>query len=277
MLVAFVPVLHKGYLQFFAPYSGDVLCILGSDVIANYTSLTRDCRTINPGIMKHAIDALNIFREIRIITKADLAALPKDTTIVMPDEDVSRALVQAYSLTNVTYESIFLRWDFVPTLRVNDVTPNEIVLRDAFSKSMMSKALTEAARSSDWWRQIGAAIVKDGAILTLTHNTHLPTDFHLGTDGDPRTNFNAGEHIEFSTAIHAEARAIAQCAKSGNALAGAEIFVTTFPCPNCAKLVAESGISRVYYAVGYSLLDAKTIFDAYGIDIIRVELSDTSN
>lgn len=273
MLVAFVPVLHKGYIELFQKYP-EKLGILGTDVIANFTALTKDCRTINPGTMKRAIEGLGIFSNVRVLAKADLIELAKQTEpIVMPNEDVSRALCEQYGFNNVTFESIFLRWNKMPTLQENIVSPHRVILRDEFSRSMMSLAIQESEKSADWWRQVATAIVKDGAVIGLTHNIHLPTNYHLSINGDPRTNFNAGERIDLSTSIHSEALVVARSAKTGTSLVGAEAYVTTFPCPNCARLLAESGIKRVYYSKGYSLLDAEDIFKAYGIEVALVDLA----
>ncbi len=304
MLIAFVPVLHKGYIDLFKKYP-DTLGILGADVIADFTSLTRDCRVVDPEAMKLAIESLGIFSSVRVLSKSDLASvawgpvasdpvgaqtdgavlratgdlprrhpvLPSLESIrfIMPDEDVSRALAEQYNIPDVTFESVFLRWDKMPTLRENIIAPHRKITTDVFVKSMMNLAIAESIKSSDWWRQIGTAIVRDGAVIALSHNKHLPTDYHLAINGDPRTIFDAGQHIDIATSIHSEALAVAQSAKTGTSLNGAEAFVTTFPCPNCARLLAEAGIKTVYYHKGYSLLDAEEILKAYGVEIILVD------
>lgn len=274
MLIVFAPVLHAGYIALFKKYPSE-LGILGTDIIANYTSLTRDCRTIDPAVMKNAIESLSIFSSVRVLSISDLTNLAHTTVpIVMPDEDVSHALAEQYFRNRVTFESIFLRWDKMKTLHEHIVAPHRNITTATFATSIMSLAMTEAKKSSDWWRQVGTALVKDGIVIALSYNTHLPTDYHLSIEGDPRTNFDAGVRIDLSTAIHSEARAVAQSAKSGTSLNGAEAFVTTFPCPNCARLFAEAGIKTIYYSKGYSLLDAEEILKAYGIEIVLVDLSD---
>lgn len=277
MLIAFVPALHKGYIDLFKKYPDD-LGILGADIIADFTALTRDCRVVDPETIKLAIESLNIFSSVRVLSKSDLANLAKSALpIVMPDEDVSHELAKQYFKDRVMFESIFLRWDGMKTLRENTVAPNRKISTDDFARSMISLATVEATKSSDWWRQVGTAIAKDGTVIALSHNKHLPTDYHLDVEGDPRTNFDAGVRIDLSTAIHSEALAIAQSAKIGTSLSGADAFVTTFPCPNCARLLAEAGVRTVYYHKGYSLLDAEEILKAYGIEIVLVDLTDTSH
>ncbi len=51
--------------------------------------------------------------------------------------------------------------------------------------------------------------------------------------------------------LHAESNAIAKLAKSNDSGDGADIFITHAPCIECAKLIYQSGISRVYYGENY--------------------------
>lgn len=51
--------------------------------------------------------------------------------------------------------------------------------------------------------------------------------------------------------LHAESNAIAKLAKSHNSGLGADIFVTHSPCIECAKLIYQSGIRRVFYSENY--------------------------
>jgi len=55
------------------------------------------------------------------------------------------------------------------------------------------------------------------------------------------------------------------------ALEDAYLYVTTFPCPVCAKSIAEAGIQKLYYSQGYSLLDAEDVLRAYGVKIVLVK------
>lgn len=47
-------------------------------------------------------------------------------------------------------------------------------------------------------------------------------------------------------AVHAEANAIANAARCGTPLDGCAIVVTAMPCMSCAKLIVQSGITRVF-------------------------------
>ena len=54
-----------------------------------------------------------------------------------------------------------------------------------------------------------------------------------------------------SEVLHAESNAIAKLAKSNNSGLGADIFITHAPCMECAKLIYQSGIRRVYFNQNY--------------------------
>ena len=58
--------------------------------------------------------------------------------------------------------------------------------------------------------------------------------------------------IEFGRAVHAEQAAICDAARRGVSVANASMYVTTFPCHLCAKLIVAAGISRVVYIEPYT-------------------------
>jgi len=60
-----------------------------------------------------------------------------------------------------------------------------------------------------------------------------------------------GEITEYGRMVHAEMNAISDAARLGRAVKGATLYVTTFPCHNCAKHIISSGISRVIFIEPY--------------------------
>lgn len=64
--------------------------------------------------------------------------------------------------------------------------------------------------------------------------------------------YQSGEGLLYCRGVHAEAAAICNAAKIGVSIDGATLYTTHFPCNECAKLIANSGISRVVYANEYS-------------------------
>ena len=62
---------------------------------------------------------------------------------------------------------------------------------------------------------------------------------------------------------------IAEAARS--VLEGASIYLSVFPCPDCAKLIAHSGIKKVYFSGGHASFDGEVNLRAEKVEIIFVE------
>ena len=64
---------------------------------------------------------------------------------------------------------------------------------------------------------------------------------------------------EFGRVVHAEMSAICDAARIGRSLRGSTLYVTTFPCHNCAKHILASGIKRVVFIEPYTKSRAKEL------------------
>jgi dCMP deaminase len=51
--------------------------------------------------------------------------------------------------------------------------------------------------------------------------------------------------------IHAEANAVVQAARNGVRIGDSEIYVTASPCYDCFKMIANAGISAIYFGEFY--------------------------
>jgi dCMP deaminase len=71
--------------------------------------------------------------------------------------------------------------------------------------------------------------------------------------------------------LHAESNAIAKLAKSNNSGLGADLFVTHSPCLDCAKLIYQSGISRVWYGANYRDDSGVRFLEKSGVEIKQIE------
>ena len=268
-IVAYVPALHAGYATFFNTNKHAPIFVLGRSFIDSYPRLNRDIRALDPIQAASALKALGYKAEVLEIDEAGRLAL--FDTIVLPDEDVSRDFAEKHlSEKDVDLQNIFLRWDGVFSNKENDISPDRTILTDALDQEFMSLAIAEGQKSADWWRQIGAVLVLDNKVLYKTHIRYFPSDLALDVFGTPRTTVDFGERPDLYISMHAEADVIAQAAKGGISLVGASLYSSTFPCINCAFLIARSGISRVYYSQGYSRLDAEEICKSAGVEIILV-------
>jgi dCMP deaminase len=273
IIVVYVPVLHEGYYKLFKNHpDARNLYIFGEDVIGEYEHLIKDIRRLSPDLIKKSIEAWRIFDKVEILNEKTIKEL-QNHPLVISDDDVTNELVQKYFHKNtVEKDTIFLRWDKKTSIVVGAINPDSTISSREFDKKMILAAQEEAEKGKDWWRRIGAVVVKDGKVICKKHNEYVPSDQIANDEGDPRSNFKSGLHVESSLALHAEAGIVAWAAKEGVSLQGTEIYTDTFPCPPCAKQLAYSGIKRLYYRTGYKVLDGERILKSQGVEIIFVDL-----
>jgi dCMP deaminase len=276
-VVLYMPVIHQGYLRFIQPYKEThQIFLIGQSVAENlptfYTYYGRDLRRISVGLVESALKNGMDF-DVEICTWDTFTKIPGYyDNIVMPEEDLSNeiiALLPAFSRSVLRPTS--LRWDKLLTGKAENLSSDFVITYDELAKEMLKRAYTVARASPDWWRQVGCVIITKNEDIVTSYNKHLPHAHVVYEEGDPRCNFNRGESIELSLSVHAEAGAIAYAAKYGIPLNGACLYVTTFPCPNCARLIVESGVQTVYFEEGYSLLDAKEILASKNVKLFKVE------
>ena len=60
-----------------------------------------------------------------------------------------------------------------------------------------------------------------------------------------------GDITEYGRMVHAEMNAITDAARLGRSLHDTNMYVTTYPCHNCAKHIVASGVKRVVYVEPY--------------------------
>ncbi len=128
-----------------------------------------------------------------------------------------------------------------------------------------------ASRSTCPRRSVGAVIVKDKRILTTGYNgapSGMPHCTDVGclmVDGHcVRT-------------LHAEQNAILQAAHFGVSTNGAEIFITSSPCLNCAKMIINAGITKVWYWEGYPDDLAMQFLEEAGVALERLDMGGSLN
>lgn len=283
IIVAYVPVLHEGYRRFFEKYAEEGvidLYIFGEGLIAEFDQLRKEVRQLPPEEMAKAVRALGIFSSVRVANAALIQAL-RDAGIgfIMPDDDVSRELGRRYLLVPAEYDrSVFLRWDKTKALEEREVAADEIISVADFDQRVMTLGHFMAGQATNLWRRVGAAIVKDGEVVLAGYNRQIPSPYTPYYEGDARGLFKKGLHIELTTDEHAESWLIGRAARSRDiGLEGADLYVTTFPCPPCAKLVASAGFKRVFFAEGYAMLDGDRVLRNAEIQIVRVKMKNPAS
>ncbi len=274
-VLLYLPVVHAGHEAFFArhPDVTEVL-LLGAGFKAGFKSLAKDIRALPPDRAAQFLRLMLPDVTVRVVEPADLPGALTGGTLVLPDEDVSRQLVEEQRLgagRDVVFDKTFLRWDREWSRAQRPAAPDATVKPADLPEPLLATARELADRSSDWWRQVGAIAWRDAEILGAAWNHHCPSEYAPYTDGDPRDGFSRGVRADLSTAIHAEASVVAKAARDGVSLDGADLYVTTFPCPACARLIAESGFRRCYFSGAYSVLDGDAVLRAAGVELLWVD------
>ena len=143
----------------------------------------------------------------------------------------------------------------------------------SWDEYFMAVAKLAGMRSKDPHSQVGACIVSpDNKILSMGYNG-LPTgcsgdEFPWGRDdGDPlRSKYYYVTHSELNAILNYR----------GGSLEGAKMYVSLFPCNECAKAIIQSGIKTVIYGCDKydrtpEVVASKMMFQAAGVSFRQYE------
>jgi dCMP deaminase len=271
-VVAYMPVLHEGYRRFLAAHGQDrPLYLIGPELHRDYRPLAKDIRALDPGLIAAAVAAWSICSAVEVLDVAAAERLALEApTLTLPAEDISYQVVERFfPRCDVRYDTVFLRWDKARTAAAAQPSAPPAAPEDPEIAELEAAARAASDSSVDWWRAVGAAIrFADGTIRTAA-NQHHPHPLSPYVVGDPRSNFYKGVALELSSAEHAEARLIAGAARDGLATESAVMYVTDFPCPPCAKLIAAAGVRRLYFRSGYAVLDGEDVLRTAGVEVLQ--------
>lgn len=134
----------------------------------------------------------------------------------------------------------------------------------------MGLAHLSALRSKDPNTQVGAAIVDENHRVVSVGYNGFPTgvsddEFPWSREGDVLTS-------KYAFVVHAELNAILNSQRS---VRGCTIYVSLFPCNECAKAIIQSGIKKIVYESDkYNGVDtniaSKRMLKAAGVELIRI-------
>lgn len=142
----------------------------------------------------------------------------------------------------------------------------------SWEEYFMGLAILSAERSKDPSTQVGACIVnKDKKIVSVGYNG-APT----GYDDDKDMNWErSGDFLntKYAYVCHSELNAILN---SNTDVRNCKLYVTLFPCNECAKVIIQSGIKEIvylsdkYYGTEGNIA-AKKMFNACGVSYKKYE------
>ena len=141
----------------------------------------------------------------------------------------------------------------------------------SWDEYFMGVASLSAKRSKDPSTQVGACVAsKKNKVLTMGYN-----GTPIGVDDDKMPWGKVGNPLEtkYLYVCHAELNAILNASTS---LEDGRIYVTLFPCNECAKAIIQSGIKEVIYmedkyASQDSFKASKIMFDMAGVSYRKYE------
>ncbi len=149
-------------------------------------------------------------------------------------------------------------------------------MKEKFVNLYMDWAKRAAELSHARRLHVGAVVVKDDTVISYGYNG-MPAGWDNNceeevvvavVDGVPQKEIK--ELRTKPEVLHAESNAIAKLAKSMNSGLGADLFVTHSPCLDCAKLIYQSGIRRVYFNQNYRDDSGVKFLEKSGIEVVQI-------
>lgn len=142
----------------------------------------------------------------------------------------------------------------------------------SWDEYFMGVAILSGMRSKDPNTQVGACIVSpDNKILSMGYN-----GFPMGCSDDDFPWAREGDGIEnkYYYTTHSELNAILNY--RGGSLEGAKMYVSLFPCNECAKAIIQAGIKTVIYDSDKykgtpAVVASKRMFKAAGVNFYQYE------
>ncbi len=146
--------------------------------------------------------------------------------------------------------------------------------RPTWDQYFMTITREVAERSTCLRAKVGAVMARDRSILATGYNgspSGMPHCLDVGCLVYESTTPTGDIEQNCFRTIHAEINAIAQAARNGTRIEGADIYVTHTPCIHCFKVLINTGISRVFFWKPYKLETIKELQDHSGVELIQVE------
>jgi dCMP deaminase len=155
-------------------------------------------------------------------------------------------------------------------------------MRPPLDSTLMAIATVWEGRSTCSRNHVGVVIAKDGrhigsgyngAPAGMPHCEHIEVTYNLPATPPPPHIFPLAPANRKGcvVSIHAEANAIAYCARDGISVLASTIYCTLSPCYSCSQLIIASGIARVVYLREYRDPDGLGLLRAAGILVDRLD------
>lgn len=121
---------------------------------------------------------------------------------------------------------------------------------------------------------VGAIVVKDDRIISIGYNG-MPAGWDNNCEEEVRYEDGGVSLKTKPEVLHAESNAISKLARSSESGLGADIFITHSPCLDCAKLIYQSGINRVWYGEQYRNTEGIEFLKKSGVTVEQYKEMDS--
>lgn len=149
----------------------------------------------------------------------------------------------------------------------------------------MKYTMEIALQSKDNRNKVGACIVKNDKIVSTGFNS-MPNNlvnedyYWFPAKSGPIYLDDSFLETKHAYVCHAELNAILNCERDN--LVGAELYTTSYPCYQCAKMIIQAGIKDVYYLEDphekhILIKTAKKLFELTNINIQKIEVKNNDN
>ena len=137
-------------------------------------------------------------------------------------------------------------------------------------------------------RKVGCIVVKDEQIVSFGYNG-TPHGFNNQCEETQIRDIDNADHKEIliekgyecedtccskqvtkQEVLHAESNALMKISKSTLTSKGSILYTTTSPCFECAKLIIQAGVEKVFYCEGYRDLSGISLLKKAGIIVEQV-------
>jgi len=116
---------------------------------------------------------------------------------------------------------------------------------------------------------VGAVVVKDDTVISYGYNG-MPAGWDNNCEDEIYQQDGTVGTKTKPEVLHAESNAIAKLARGLNSGKDADIFITHAPCLECAKLIYQSGIRRVYFGENYRDAAGTEFLQKSGIEVNKL-------
>ena len=133
-------------------------------------------------------------------------------------------------------------------------------MKPKLAQAYMKTAETFAELSHARRLHVGAIVVKDDRIISIGYNG-MPTGWDNDCEDIVELHEDGGHIYKTKPEVlHAETNALSKLARSSESGLDSDLFVTHSPCLDCAKIIYQAGIKRVWFGTAYR--------DNLGIDFL---------